>query len=253
MERLSELAAKPASADPYAEMDSIQKSNLIVFLQEMLRERDSHINLLTGKLDDIQQSLNEALKLLKSRDTELERLKKDKADLEEKFKALESRHGVLLKEHYDTSKSRKGHGRKPIKGKNDGRNDFDGTSDSLNDGGSETAQPEAESLENNQRATEEIHTRRNDASTEQIVQNIRKIVLDVKARMICAPQKVFELLKRAVNYLYTFWDQLFAYRKDGNYSIDNSIAERAIRPITGQRKNIFQRNNAGRYGWRNRL
>ena len=90
MERLSELAAKPASDDPYAEMDSIQKSNLIVFLQEMLRERDSHINLLTGKLDDIQQSLNEALKLLKSRDTELERLKKDKADLEEKFKAIES-------------------------------------------------------------------------------------------------------------------------------------------------------------------
>lgn len=84
---------------------------------------------------------------------------------------------------------------------------------------------------------EEIHSRRNDASTEQIVQNIRKIVLDVKARMICAPQKVSELLKRAVNYLYTFWDQLFAYRKDGNYSIDNSIAERAIRPITGQRKN----------------
>lgn len=38
-------------------------------------------------------------------------------------------------------------------------------------------------------------------------------------------------------YLDTFWTQLFAYLKDGRYSIDNSIAERFIRPLAGERKN----------------
>lgn len=58
-------------------------------------------------------------------------------------------------------------------------------------------------------------------------------------RFIAAPEKVSDLLKRAVNYLDKFWDQVFAYRKDGEYTIDNMLAERAIRPITGQRKNSF--------------
>ena len=35
----------------------------------------------------------------------------------------------------------------------------------------------------------------------------------------------------------TFWTQLFAYLNDGSYSTDNSIAERFIRPLAGERKN----------------
>ena len=35
----------------------------------------------------------------------------------------------------------------------------------------------------------------------------------------------------------TFWTQLFAYLNDGSYSIDNSIAERFIHPLAGERKN----------------
>ncbi|HCW10771.1 hypothetical protein DW695_10745 [Bacteroides fragilis] len=35
----------------------------------------------------------------------------------------------------------------------------------------------------------------------------------------------------------TFWIQLFAYLKDGSYTIDNSIAERFICPLSGERKN----------------
>ena len=83
----------------------------------------------------------------------------------------------------------------------------------------------------------EIYKRRNDASTENIVKKLRAIVLEVKARIACAPEQVSDLLKRAVNYLDKFWNQVFAYRKDGDYTIDNMLAERAIRPITGQRKN----------------
>lgn len=44
-------------------------------------------------------------------------------------------------------------------------------------------------------------------------------------------------MDKAVNYLQTFWKQPFAYLNDGRYDIDNSIAERFIRPLAGERKN----------------
>ena len=31
-------------------------------------------------------------------------------------------------------------------------------------------------------------------------------------------------MEKAINYMNTFWTQLFAYLNDGSYSIDNSIA-----------------------------
>lgn len=45
------------------------------------------------------------------------------------------------------------------------------------------------------------------------------------------------LLTKAVNYLDTFWEQLFRYLKDGRYTIDNLAAERAIRPLAVERNN----------------
>ena len=44
-------------------------------------------------------------------------------------------------------------------------------------------------------------------------------------------------LTEALNYLDKFWDGIFAYQKDGNYPIDNYIAERTIRKLTTQRNN----------------
>ena len=46
-----------------------------------------------------------------------------------------------------------------------------------------------------------------------------------------------DLMEKAVNYLKSFRNQIFAYLKDGRYSIDNTIAERFIRPLVGERKN----------------
>ena len=46
-----------------------------------------------------------------------------------------------------------------------------------------------------------------------------------------------ELMEKAVRYLDRFWKQIFAYTNNGRYSIDNNIAERCIRPLTGERKN----------------
>lgn len=46
-----------------------------------------------------------------------------------------------------------------------------------------------------------------------------------------------ELMDKALNYLFTYWKQLTAWRKDGRYDIDNTLAERYIRPLSGERKN----------------
>lgn len=48
-----------------------------------------------------------------------------------------------------------------------------------------------------------------------------------------------ELMEKAIRYLDTFWTRLFTYLKDGRYSIDNSIAERFIRPLAGELKNFL--------------
>ncbi len=39
-------------------------------------------------------------------------------------------------------------------------------------------------------------------------------------------------LRRAMNYMRRGWENLIRYREDGDYSIDNSLAERAVRPYT---------------------
>lgn len=62
-------------------------------------------------------------------------------------------------------------------------------------------------------------------------------MLDVMATEACNPGTLSDLMRRALNYLHTFWKQLFAYRNDGEYTIDNLVAERTVRNMTIQRKN----------------
>jgi len=45
-----------------------------------------------------------------------------------------------------------------------------------------------------------------------------------------------DMMQKTLRYLNKFWKQLFTYRKDGRYGIDNNIAERNIRPLTVERK-----------------
>lgn len=45
------------------------------------------------------------------------------------------------------------------------------------------------------------------------------------------------LQKKTVSYLDHYWKQVFLYREDGDYTIDNSLAERCIRPLANERKN----------------
>lgn len=62
-------------------------------------------------------------------------------------------------------------------------------------------------------------------------------MLDLMAKEACNPGTLSDLMRRSLNYLHTFWKQLFAYRNDGEYTIDNLVAERTIRNMTIQRKN----------------
>ena len=53
------------------------------------------------------------------------------------------------------------------------------------------------------------------------------------------PAKTTPYLTAALNYLDKFWNNIFAYVKDGSYPIDNNVAERSIRPLTTQRNSML--------------
>lgn len=80
----------------------------------------------------------------------------------------------------------------------------------------------------------EIKRRRNDEYTNGIVDALWKELYE----LLALPEECMsDLMRKALNYLRTFWKQLFRYRTNGEYTIDNLAAERAIRPLTNQRKN----------------
>ena len=80
----------------------------------------------------------------------------------------------------------------------------------------------------------QIKEMRNDSYTNKIVDAIESEMYD----LLALPEKDKSPLQRkALNYLHKYWKQLFSYRNDGEYTIDNMAAERAIRPMTVQRKN----------------
>lgn len=81
---------------------------------------------------------------------------------------------------------------------------------------------------------EEIKIERNSERINLEIAEIRK-KLDYYLYFDQSPQG--DLMRKALNYMNTFWEQLFRYRNDGNYSIDNSLAERCIRPMALERKN----------------
>ena len=46
-------------------------------------------------------------------------------------------------------------------------------------------------------------------------------------------------MRAALNYLDRFWDNIFAFLKDGDLPIDNNLADRSIRPLTIQRNSML--------------
>lgn len=80
----------------------------------------------------------------------------------------------------------------------------------------------------------EIRRRRNSTGTTEIIIGMRSLPGLMKSEN--APRHG-SLMEKAVGYPDHFWNQVFLYRKDGNYTIDNSLAERCIRPLANERKN----------------
>ena len=75
---------------------------------------------------------------------------------------------------------------------------------------------------------------RNSTETTEIIIGMRSLLDLMKSGNVL---RHGSLMEKAVNYLDHFWNQVFLYRKDGDYTIDNSLAERCIRPLANERKN----------------
>ena len=82
--------------------------------------------------------------------------------------------------------------------------------------------------------SEDIRRLRNSAETTEIIIGMRSLLDLMKSGNV---SRYGTLMEQAVNYLDHFWNQVFLYRKDGDYTIDNCLAEQCIRPLTNERKN----------------
>lgn len=84
------------------------------------------------------------------------------------------------------------------------------------------------------KSVQEIYQARNSEKTkklkEQLIAEVTKILTDDVGQSDT-------LMGKALRYFKKFETQLFAYMKDGRYTIDNLIAERAIRSFTVERNN----------------
>ena len=81
---------------------------------------------------------------------------------------------------------------------------------------------------------EQVRLCRNNLKTKEIIIKLRS---KLDAPLSDDHPLHVELMEKVISYMNTFWTQLFAYLNDSSYSIDNSIAERFIRPLIGERKN----------------
>lgn len=82
---------------------------------------------------------------------------------------------------------------------------------------------------------QQIYEYRQSPETEVIVKKLQSIV----SRELSKPSSNRSYyLQEALNYFDHFKEGLFLYRTNGNYPIDNNIAERQVRPFTAMRKVI---------------
>ena len=83
---------------------------------------------------------------------------------------------------------------------------------------------------------EERGKRRQDLESKAMLITLRQ---HLKIELDKDPSETTPYLREALNYLDKFWDNIFAFLKDGDLPIDNNLAERAIRPLTTQRNSML--------------
>lgn len=90
-----------------------------------------------------------------------------------------------------------------------------------------------EDYKKEQLSPEEIKRRINSAITTSLIGDLWQELTRLQDESI--PKG--DLMQKALNYFMHIWDSVMAYRHDGRYEIDNSVAERSIHPLTIERKN----------------
>ena len=83
---------------------------------------------------------------------------------------------------------------------------------------------------------EERGRRRQDLDSKEMLITLRQYL---KIELDKDPSETTPYLREALNYLDKFWDNIFAFLKDGDLPIDNNLAERAIHPLTTQRNTML--------------
>ena len=83
---------------------------------------------------------------------------------------------------------------------------------------------------------EERGRRRQDLESKEMQITLRQ---HLKIELDKDPSETTPYLREALNYLDKFWDNIFAFLKDGNLPIDNNLAELAIRTLTTKRNSML--------------
>ena len=81
---------------------------------------------------------------------------------------------------------------------------------------------------------ERIKAARNNDETSRVITELRK---KLDYHLYFDKQEKGDLMQKTINYMYSFCEPLFRNRNEDNNSIDNSLAERSIRPMSMERKN----------------
>jgi len=222
--------------DPYSDMTPDEKSKMIIALMAA-RERDAErIQRDEARIDELLSKVDELLSLQRSAiaaEKQLDDYKQMTSNLLSKIAALEERLKVRNKNLY-AGKSQKGIHIKKREVEEDhtrDKDDFDGTLQSL---ASSLPQPG------------EAHTREENVEAKSKEARLYREMYRLSGEsMHLSRMSLTNWLEKGSTYfcgliaylMNTFWTQLFAYLNDGSYSTDNSIAERFIRPLAGERKN----------------
>ena len=223
-------------------MNSMEKSMLLDELFALRKADKEERNRLLEKLDRMTEQLmnlnessqmqmkqNEELKqMIASRDILIEKLQKENAALREQKK--QDRKNLYGSKSQKISRKKK----EEAPSHEENKDDFDGTS-----GPSSVSASDEDALsqapEKEERPYRKGISYKRMKANKSVCHNYIRSKLDVLLSPTHPPRG--ELMDKAVNYLQVFWKQLFAYLNDGRYDIDNSIAERFIRPLAGERKN----------------
>ena len=84
---------------------------------------------------------------------------------------------------------------------------------------------------------DEIYSRRNGKETTEIIEKLRTELYDLLAN---PDESRSELMSKALNYLKNFWNQIFAYRNDGEYSIKANHCPTKEQPVLRKREKEYR-------------